>query len=191
MNEDVSDTELVEKVLEGDSKAFDTIVLRYQGKTNAIISRFVDDRALVSDLSQEVFFKVFRSLGQFKHNSSFYTWLYRIIINTIKNHLRLQTKYTTGIDLEYSFAELWTGKYRLRDYTSPENVLLCDEMHHAMLMAFQNLPEELRLSIVLREMDGLSYDDIAKQMDCPVGTVRSRIFRARNVIDQHIKPFLK
>lgn len=191
MGEKQIDYKLVKQVIEGNKSAFDVLVLKYQRKVAAIVARYVDDPSTVSDLTQEVFFKTYRALKQFQGNSAFYTWLYRIAVNTTKNYLKLKNRQPRNTDIDVNINELMPGKYRLREYSSPEHLASCDEMEKVVLHAVGSLPNELRESLLLREHNGFSYDQIAEKMNCPVGTVRSRIFRARAMLDNEIQPFLK
>lgn len=179
-----SDKQLVARVQKGDNRAFDLLVLKYQYKVQAIISRYINDREEVNDVTQEAFIKAYRALGKFRGDSQFYTWLYRIAVNTAKNFLVSRNRRPPASDIDAEEAEFLTGSENLRDIDSPENLVFRDELEHVVDEAIRNLPEDLRTAVTLREFDGLSYEDIAAIMDCPVGTVRSRIFRAREAIDQ-------
>ena len=191
MGEKNIDAGLIKRAKAGNKAAFDTLVIKYQRKVAAIVSRYVDDPNTVLDITQDVFLKTYRAIEQFQGNSAFYTWLYRIAINTTKNYLKVKSKQPYSISLDVGNAmELMPGKYRLREYSSPEHIVACDEMQQAVIYAVESLPDDLRDSLLLRERDGLSYDEIAEVMHCPVGTVRSRIFRARAMVDDEIKPYL-
>ncbi|HBD11739.1 MAG TPA: RNA polymerase sigma factor RpoE [Porticoccaceae bacterium] len=179
-----SDKQLVARVQKGDNRAFDLLVLKYQYKVQAIVSRYINDREEVNDVTQEAFIKAYRALGKFRGDSQFYTWLYRIAVNTAKNFLVSRNRRPPASDIDAEEAEFLTGSENLRDIDSPENLVFRDELEHVVDEAIRNLPEDLRTAVTLREFDGLSYEDIAAIMDCPVGTVRSRIFRAREAIDQ-------
>jgi RNA polymerase sigma-70 factor (ECF subfamily) len=185
-----ADSLLVERVQRGDKRAFDLLVIKYQHKILGLISRYVKDRSEVEDVAQEAFIKAYRALPRFRGDSAFYTWLYRIAINTAKNYLVAQNRRPPGSDIEISDAEVLTGESYLKDIETPENQLFRDELQRTVDNAISNLPEELKTAVTLREYDGLSYEEIADIMDCPVGTVRSRIFRAREAIDKQIKPLL-
>lgn len=185
-----TDQQLVERVQKGDRRAFDLLVLKYQHKIFAIISRYVRDQSEVQDVAQEAFIKAYRALARFRGDSAFYTWLYRIAINTAKNHLVARNRRPPAMDVEVDEAEFYTGSEALKDADTPEHSLLRDELQATVDRAIRELPEDLRTAVTLREMEGLSYEDIAAVMDCPVGTVRSRIFRARESIDRRIKPLL-
>ncbi len=186
-----SDQQLVARVQKGDKRAFDLLVLKYQHKIFAIISRFIKDPVEVQDVAQEAFIKAYRALGNFRGESAFYTWVYRIAINTAKNHLVSKGRRPPSIDVEVDDAEVLGMSDQLKDVASPEQELARDQLKEAVNEAIQNLPEDLRTAVTLREMEGLSYEEIADVMDCPVGTVRSRIFRARESIDQYISPLVE
>lgn len=185
-----ADKELVERVKNGDKKAFDLLVLKYQQKVANIVSRFIRDKNEVFDVSQEAFIKAYRAIPNFRGDSAFYTWLYRIATNTAKNHLAAKSRRPPTDDVEAETAEQLDSGARLKEYATPEHLLLEDEIARAIRQAVNDLPEDLRTAITLRELEGLSYDEIAEAMDCPIGTVRSRIFRARDAIDNKIKPLL-
>lgn len=179
----VTDQQLVAKVQKGDTRAFDLLVLKYQHKIFGLISRYVRDADEVQDVAQEAFIKAYKALPNFRGESAFYTWLYRIAINTAKNHLVSRSRRPPGTDVELEDAEYQDNGGSLRDIETPENVLFGAELKAVVESAISALPEDLRTAITLREFDGLSYEDIADIMHCPVGTVRSRIFRAREAID--------
>ncbi|MFA5493165.1 MAG: RNA polymerase sigma factor RpoE [Porticoccaceae bacterium] len=185
-----SDKQLVERVQKGDKRAFDLLVLKYQYKVHAIVSRFVRDFDEVNDVVQEAFIKAYRAIGNFRGDSQFYTWLYRIAVNTAKNYLVARNRRPPASDVDVEDAEFYSGSDLLKDVDSPENLLFRDELQKVVTDAIENLPEDLRTAVTLREFDGLSYEDIATVMNCPVGTVRSRIFRAREAIDQRIKALM-
>lgn len=185
------DSELVKRVQEGDKSAFDMLVKKYQHKIMNLISRYVRDSHEVADISQEAFIKAYRALPGFRGDSAFYTWLYRIAINTAKNYLVSQGRRPPGSDIDSVDAEQYEGGDALRDTGSPERIMFRDEIRTIIFRTIDELPEDLRTAITLREMDGLSYEEIAEVMDCPVGTVRSRIFRARDAVDQKIAPLLE
>ena len=190
MSEQAVDQALVERVQAGDKRAFDVLVGKYQHKIANLIARYVRDPAEVQDLVQETFIKAYRALGNFRGDSAFYTWLYRIAINTAKNHLVAQTRRPPGSDIDAGEAEQYDGESALKEYGSPERMALKDEMAETVVKAIEELPEDLRTALLLREMDGLSYEEIAKVMECPIGTVRSRIFRAREAVDKRLRPLL-
>lgn len=184
------DQALVERVQKGDKKAFDLLVLKYQQKVANLISRYIRDPAEVLDVTQEAFIKAYRALPKFRGDSAFYTWLYRVAINTAKNHLAAQARRPPQDDIEAETAEQMDMGTRLKEQDTPERLALQDEIARTIRQAVEELPDELRTAITLRELDGLSYEEIAQAMDCPIGTVRSRIFRAREAIDKKLKPLL-
>ena len=181
------DQALVERVQNGDSRAFDLLVLKYQNRISKLIARFVRNPADVQDVAQEAFIKAYRALPRFRGDSAFYTWLYRIAINTAKNHLVSRSRRPPGSDVEVEDAEYYEGGGALREIETPENALFGAELKAVVERAIGNLPDDLKTAVTLREFDGLSYEDIAEIMDCPVGTVRSRIFRAREAIDTQVR----
>ncbi|WP_431023627.1 RNA polymerase sigma factor RpoE [Halomonas sp. H5] len=185
-----TDQRLVERAQQGDTRAFDLLVKKYQHKILGLIGRYVHDQAEVQDVAQEAFIKAYRALGKFRAESAFYTWMYRIAINTAKNHLVSRGRRPPGSDLDIVDAEVLDHSGRLADIESPEASMARDQLEAAVFEAIEQLPEDLRTAITLREFDGLSYEDIANVMDCPVGTVRSRIFRAREAVDHHIQPLV-
>ncbi|OCG16126.1 RNA polymerase sigma factor RpoE [Gilliamella sp. wkB292] len=189
MGEKVTDQVLVDRVLNGDKNAFNLLVLRYQNKLAHLVSRYVL-ASEIPDVVQETFIKAYRSLSLFKGESIFYTWLYRIAVNTAKNYLISQGRRPPSSDIDASEAEGYEGADSLRDLDNPESLVLSKEVEKVVFEAIEALPDDLRTAITLREIDGLSYEEIAEIMDTPVGTVRSRIFRARDIIDEKIKPLL-
>jgi RNA polymerase sigma-70 factor (ECF subfamily) len=190
MSERRSDQELVSRAQEGDKRAFDLLVIKYQQKVAGLISRYIRDPSEVMDVAQEAFLKAYRALPGFRGESAFYTWLYRIAINTVKNYLVAQGRRPPGDDLEAEMAEQMDMGGRLREMDTPEGHLLSMEIAQTVQHALDDLPEDLRTAIVLRELEGLTYEEIASAMECPVGTVRSRIFRAREAIDKRLRPLL-
>lgn len=186
-----TDQALVVRVQQGDKRAFDLLVTRYQHRILKLVSRFVRDRDDAMDVAQEAFIKAYRALGNFRGDSAFYTWLYRIAINTAKNHLTAAGRRPPEADLTGADGEEIALDELQRDNETPEKLLMVQEMKQTIFATIDGLPEELRTAILLRELDGLSYEEIATAMDCPVGTVRSRIFRAREVIDGRLKPLLE
>jgi len=185
------DDELVERARRGDRRAFDLLVLRYQQKVANLVSRYIRDQSEALDVTQEVFIKAYRALKGFRGDSAFYTWLYRIAINTAKNFLVAQGRRPPGDDLGAETAEQLEVGRRLKEYATPENELLAEEIAATVKAAVDELPEDLRTAITLRELEGMSYEEIAEAMSCPIGTVRSRIFRAREAIDKRLKPLLQ
>ena len=190
MTQDDSDQQLVERVQAGDKAAFDLLVRKYQHRVLKLVSRFVSDAAEAEDVAQEAFLKAYRALASFRGDSAFYTWLYRIAINTAKNALVSNRRRPVDFDLDLQDPEQYDRHARLKEGDTPEGVLLTEEIRSVVEKAMEQLPEDLRTAIVLRELEGLSYEEIAEAMDCPVGTVRSRIFRAREAIDRKLKPLL-
>jgi len=182
-----TDQQLVARVQKGDTRAFDLLVLKYQHRIFGLVSRYIRDADEVQDVAQEAFIKAYRALPNFRGESAFYTWLYRIAINTAKNYLVARSRRPPGTDVELDDAEYLENGGSLRDIESPENLLFGAELKSVVDRAIGALPEDLRTAITLREFDGLSYEDIADIMDCPVGTVRSRIFRAREAIDTMVR----
>lgn len=185
-----ADHALVKRVQKGDKRAFDLLVLKYQHKIISIISRYIKDSAEVYDVAQEAFIKAYRAIGNFRGDSAFYTWIYRIAINTAKNYLVSRGRRPPSSDIEVEDAEFYSGGDQLKDFATPEGQLMRDELEAVVHKAIRELPEDLRTAVTLREMEGLSYEEIAAVMDCPVGTVRSRIFRAREAIDKQMAPLL-
>jgi len=185
------DQQLVVRVQNGDKTAFDLLVRKYQHRIAKLVSRYVSDRAEVEDVTQEAFIKAFRAIKGFRGESAFYTWLYRIAINTAKNYLVAQGRRLPSTDLEVEEAEAGEVSSTLRDAATPERQLLADEIARTVERVLVALPEDLRTAVTLREIDGLSYEEIAEIMDCPIGTVRSRIFRAREAIDKELRPLLE
>ncbi|MEE4638713.1 MAG: RNA polymerase sigma factor RpoE [Wenzhouxiangella sp.] len=190
MGEREVDQLLVERVQKGDKRAFDMLVLKYQHKIISLVSRYVSDHAEAMDVAQEAFIKAYRAVKRFRGDSAFYTWLYRIAINTAKNHLVAQGRRPPQSDVDAGDAEQYQIDSRLKDRASPEHELLREEIEQTIHDAIAELPEDLRVAITLREMEGMSYEEIATTMECPIGTVRSRIFRAREAIDQRLRPLL-
>lgn len=187
MTDREADQLLVERVQRGDKRAFDLLVSKYQHKVIAVISRLVHDQDEAMDVAQEAFIKAYRALKNFRGDSAFYTWIYRIAVNTAKNYLVSRGRRPPDADIDASEAEYYDGGAVLHELDTPENALLRDELERTVFAALDALPDELRMAVTLREFDGLSYEEIAEAMDCPVGTVRSRIFRGREAIDKQIK----
>jgi len=185
-----ADQALVERVQRGEKKAFDLLVLKYQHKVANLISRYIRDPAEVLDVTQEAFIKAYRALPKFRGESAFYTWLYRVAINTAKNHLAAQARRPPGDDIEAEMAEQMDMGGALKEVDTPEHLALQREIALTIQQALEELPDDLRTAITLRELEGLTYEEIAEAMDCPIGTVRSRIFRAREAIDAKLKPLM-
>ena len=186
LNSEPADHQLVLRVQKGDKRAFDLLVLKYQYKLQAIIGRFICDADEVADVTQEAFIKAYKALPKFRGESQFYTWLYRIAINTAKNHLVSKSRRPANTDIDIEDAEQFANNDKLIDEASPESSLMTDELSAIIKNSLRALPEDLRTALTLREFEGMSYEDIAAVMDCPVGTVRSRIFRAREFLDERI-----
>jgi RNA polymerase sigma-70 factor (ECF subfamily) len=184
---DTGDLSLVRRVQKGDKAAFDALVLKYQHKVLKLVQRYVRDPSEAEDVVQDAFIKAYRALPAFRGDSAFYTWLYRIAINTAKNALVSAGRRPMSFDLDAQDATGAEFQARLKDTDTPERLLLTEEIRSTVNKAIDGLPDDLRTAIVLRELEGLSYEEIAHTMDCPVGTVRSRIFRAREAIDRHLK----
>ena len=181
-----TDQQLVQRAQRGDLRAFDLLVLKYQGRIGALVSRYIADAGEVEDVTQEAFIKAYRALSKFRGDSAFYTWLYRIAANAAKNHLVAKGR-RPGADATIEDAEVFDDGGLVSATSSPEAMAMGDELAAVVEQALQSLPEELRAALTLRELEGLSYDDIAEVLGCPVGTVRSRIFRAREAIDEQVR----
>jgi RNA polymerase sigma-70 factor (ECF subfamily) len=186
-----SDQQLVERVQKGDKQAFDLLVIKYQHRILGLVGGYVTDYQEAQDVAQEAFIKAYRAIEKFRGDSSFYTWLYRIAVNTAKNHLVSKGRKLPESDIDVHDADFLDTASALRVVDTPERNLYRDEIEHVIHDVIRRLPDELRTAVMLREFDGLSYDEIANVMDCPVGTVRSRIFRAREAIDKEVEPLLK
>ena len=184
------DRDLVERVQRGEAAAFDLLVRKYQNRVAAVISRYVRDWSEVQDVAQDTFIRAYRAIAGFRGDDQFSTWLHRIDVNTAKNHLAAHGRRPPGEDIEIEDAEQFESGLRLRDNDTPERELMRQQLEHAVLSAVEALPPELRDAITFREVEGMSYDEIALRMGCPIGTVRSRIFRAREVIDARMRPLL-
>lgn len=193
MSEIQSDQRLVERVKQGDKVAFDLLVIKYQGKVRSIISRLINKGFPndIEDVAQEAFIKAYRALPNFRGDSAFYTWLYRIAINTAKNHLASHGRKPQGIDAEIEEVEQFESAFGLRENDTPETNAHIEQLEKCIHNSINGLSNDLKAAITLREFDGLSYEEIAEILECPVGTVRSRIFRAREAIDEQMKPLLE
>ncbi len=191
MSENITDTELVERVQRGDKKAFDLLVLKYQHRIVKLVSRYVKEPSDALDIAQDAFLKAYRALPRFRGDSAFYTWMYRIAINTAKNYLASQARRPREVEMSSPDGEQTEAEIALRDEGTPERLLLRDEIQQTIGRTIEQLPEDLRTAITLRELEGMSYEEIAEAMDCPIGTVRSRIFRARAAIDSKLKPLME
>jgi len=185
-----SDQQLVERVQQGDKHAFDLLVGKYQQRILNLVGRFVRNPNDAMDVTQEAFLKAYRALPKFRGDSAFYTWMYRIAVNTAKNYLAVQSRRPMEADQDYDEIEQIDSSGVLREQATPEHMLLRDEIQDTVIRTIEELPEDLRTAIMLREIEGLSYEDIAEAMECPIGTVRSRIFRAREAIDKQLKPLV-
>jgi RNA polymerase sigma-70 factor (ECF subfamily) len=191
MANESTDSKLVRRVQKGDKGAFDILVLKYQHKIVNLVMRYVRDPEQAMDISQEAFIKAYRALPRFRGDSAFYTWLYRIAVNTAKNHLAAQRRRPTDIELDLQDPEQFDLHARLKETDTPEAVMISREMRETVEQAIQSLPDDLRTAIILRELDGMSYEEIAETMECPVGTVRSRIFRAREAISKKVGSLIR
>jgi RNA polymerase sigma-70 factor (ECF subfamily) len=185
------DRDLVERVQRGDASAFDVLVRKYQHRVIGLVGRYIADWSECQDVAQDVFMRAYRAMGNFRGDAQFSTWLHRIAVNTAKNHLVAQKRRPPTDDIDVMDAEQFDMSMRLRDSDTPEHELMRQEVERTVMDAVGRLPEELRLAITLREVEGLSYEEIAERMGCPIGTVRSRIFRARDAIDAQLKPLLE
>lgn len=183
---ETTDAQLVRRVQKGDKGAFDVLVLKYQHKIVNLVLRYVRDQDQAMDIAQEAFLKAYRALPRFRGDSAFYTWLYRIAVNTAKNHLAAQRRRPLDIELDLQDSEQYDLHAKLKETDTPEGLTLSQELNETVQRAIAALPEDLRTAIILREIEGMSYEEIAQTMECPVGTVRSRIFRARDAIGKKI-----
>jgi len=184
------DQDLVLRVQQGDKAAFDLLVIKYQHKLVHLVNRYVKDPSEAQDVAQDAFIKAYKALGEFRGDSAFYTWLYRIAINTAKNYLLSRSRRHSDYEIEMQDAEDIENAPQLKDIETPEDHLMNEQIIHVIKTAIEKLPEEMRIAITLREFEGMSYEEIAEAMDCPIGTVRSRIFRAREAIDEKLNPLL-
>ena len=183
---DVSDQQLVERVQAGDKRAFDLLVLKYQNKIISLVGRYVKDHHEAMDVSQEAFIKAYRALANFRGDSQFYTWLYRIAINTAKNYLVARSRRPPDVDVDVNEYGDYGSADIMADVDTPENLMARDQLQDKVFATLEKLPDDLKTALTLREFEGMSYEQIAEVMDCPVGTVRSRIFRARDAIDKEV-----
>ena len=190
VDQGAADQGLVARVQGGDSAAFDLLVRKYQHRIAALISRYVHDWSEVQDVAQDTFIRAYRAIGNFRGDAQFYTWLHRIAVNTAKNHLVSHSRRPPTDDIEVETAEQFESGLRLRETATPERELMRQQLEQTVMRAVERLPEELREAISMREVEGLSYEEIAQRMQCPIGTVRSRIFRAREAIDNELRPLL-
>jgi RNA polymerase sigma-70 factor (ECF subfamily) len=190
MSDNVSDRELVERVQRGERKAFDLLMLKYQHRIAKLIARYVQDPSEVLDVAQEAFLKAYRAIPRFRGDSAFYTWMYRIAINTAKNYLAAQARRPRESGIDVTEAEQFDGVTELKEFVTPEGLALTEEIQRTVVAAIEALPEDLKIAVSLRELEGLSYEEIAGVMECPIGTVRSRIFRAREAINERLDPLL-
>ena len=191
MSNQSSDKKLVKRVQKGDKGAFDLLVLKYQHKIVNLVMRYVRDPELALDITQEAFIKAYRALPRFRGDSAFYTWMYRIAVNTAKNHLAAQRRRPMDVELDLQDPEQYDLHSKLKETDTPEGVILGKELQETVERAIAALPEDLRTAIILRELEGMSYEEIAQTMECPVGTVRSRIFRARDAISKKVGSLIR
>ncbi|MCB5225511.1 RNA polymerase sigma factor RpoE [Alishewanella sp. 16-MA] len=190
MSEQELDWQIVQRVQQGDKAAFNLLVKKYQHRIANLISRYVSNHGDVADVAQEAFIKAYRAIPGFRGESAFYTWLYRIAVNSAKNYLVSNNRKPPASDVDAEDAEYYEGSDALKEQDSPEHLLLSEEIRQVVFGTIEKLPDELRTAITLRELEGLSYEEIAEVMECPIGTVRSRIFRAREAIDAQLKPLV-
>ncbi|WP_434358584.1 RNA polymerase sigma factor RpoE [Parasalinivibrio latis] len=190
MSEQITDQVLIERVQNGDKQAFNLLVIKYQNKVCNLIARYVSNQGDIPDVAQEAFIKAYRALPGFRGESAFYTWLYRIVVNTAKNYLVAQGRRPPANDVDAEEAEYYEENSALKEISNPENLMLSDEIRQVVFSTIESLPDDLKTAITLREIEGLSYEEIAEVMECPVGTVRSRIFRAREAVDKRIAPLI-
>lgn len=191
MNERDLDFQLIQRIQNGEQQAFTLLVRKYQNRVANILTRYVRNSGDIADVTQEVFIKVHKSLPSFRGDSAFYTWLYRITVNTAKNYLTSQSRRPPASDIDAVEADSYDGSEALKEADSPESILRSEEIKRVIMNTINQLPAELKAAITLRELEGMSYDEIAKIEDCPIGTVRSRIFRARDAIDKQLAPLLE
>jgi len=187
---DHDDQLLIKQVKEGNKKAFDKLVIKYQQRVIQLVTRYVRDASEAQDVAQEAFIKAYKALPNFRGESAFYTWLYRIAVNTAKNYLVSRARRSSNHEVDVSDAENYEGAFRLKEGDTPEHLLLSEEIRRTVQQAINGLPDDLKRAISYRELEGMSYEEIAEEMGCPVGTVRSRIFRAREAVDKILEPLL-
>lgn len=190
-DQQASDKQLVSRVQKGDRRAFDLLVLKYQHRILSLVGRFISDYAEAQDVTQEAFIKAYKALPSFRGDSAFYTWMYRIAVNTAKNHLISRGRKTPTQDIDLDDAEFFTGEAAMKETDTPDGLLQRDQLRDVVFDAIEQLPDELRRAVTLRELEGMSYEEIAEAMECPIGTVRSRIFRAREAIDKKMQPLME
>ena len=190
-DQQASDNQLVSRVQKGDRRAFDLLVLKYQHRILSLVGRFISDYAEAQDVTQEAFIKAYKALPSFRGDSAFYTWMYRIAVNTAKNHLISRGRKTPTQDIDLEDAEFFTGEAAMKETDTPDGLLQRDQLRDVVFDAIEQLPDELRRAVTLRELEGMSYEEIAEAMECPIGTVRSRIFRAREAIDKKMQPLME
>ncbi len=190
-DQQASDNQLVSRVQKGDRRAFDLLVLKYQHRILSLVGRFISDYAEAQDVTQEAFIKAYKALPSFRGDSAFYTWMYRIAVNTAKNHLISRGRKTPTQDIDLDDAEFFTGEAAMKETDTPDGLLQRDQLRDVVFDAIEQLPDELRRAVTLRELEGMSYEEIAEAMECPIGTVRSRIFRAREAIDKKMQPLME
>jgi len=191
MNERDLDFQLIQRIQNGEQQAFTLLVRKYQNRVANILTRYVRNSGDIADVTQEVFIKVHKSLPSFRGDSAFYTWLYRITVNTAKNYLTSQSRRPPASDIDAEEADSYDGSEALKEADSPESIMRSEEIKRVIMDTIDKLPAELKAAITLRELEGMSYDEIANIEDCPIGTVRSRIFRARDAIDKQLAPLLE
>jgi len=191
MNERELDLQLIQRIQNGEQQAFTLLVKKYQNRIANILTRYIRNNGDIADVTQEVFIKVYKSLPSFRGESAFYTWLYRIAVNTAKNYLTSQSRRPPASDIDATEADSYDGSDALKESDDPEALLHSQDVKKVIMGAIEQLPAELKAAIILRELEGMSYDEIANIEDCPIGTVRSRIFRAREAIDKQLKPLLE
>lgn len=191
MNERELDLLLIQRIQNGEQQAFSILVRKYQTRVASILARYIRNSGDIPDVTQDVFIKVYKSLHNFRSDSAFYTWLFRITVNTAKNYLTSQSRRPPAFDIDAEEADSYAGSEALKDHNNPESILHSQEVKRIILKAINDLPDDLKAVITLRELEGLSYDEIAQIEECPIGTVRSRIFRAREIIDMQLKPLFE